>query len=504
MRDQLWMVWALLLVCCAGCAVESAGKRVRTTRSLALKPAAAAALQDCPPEVVRPQRGAVAVAEPQYRQDRIPYAAIPAAVGTAVNGWESAMICESQLLQQVLPRHSWYAAGAIPGPEGRRRIEQFSEQMRDSTTLLVLEAEPVQPEYDEGVEEAIQRTEDLNSRRRAWVVGQLAAGGVVNAEQRVVFSSEHLWEFGGLKHRVCTTHLREEEWGRVGGEVAWVAACSREVAWVAAVDLAVVAACFDCCARVGRGMVRKLMRECSMMSIRGRLASRACVVCSAILWSGLLAGCAGLDSLSSLTGAKAGLAGSEQRMQAEACRATGEQLAAAERDEQAIAQMLRARQLNPGIRGTAHPLAVLYDRQRMLDAAEREYQQALRELPRSADVRNDYGYFLYSRGDYLRGEAELRAALKLRPDHPQARLNLCWPLPVRGVMKRVSGSLNERWGGRVRTTTPQCCSCGVVRWNEAWVSYGSRCRRILGLRRRGCCWRLRWFREWERTQRQWR
>jgi len=62
--------------------------------------------------------------------------------------------------------------------------------MRDSTGLLVLEAEPVQPEYDEGVEEAIQRTDDLNSRRRAWVVGQLAAGGVVNAEQRVVFSSE--------------------------------------------------------------------------------------------------------------------------------------------------------------------------------------------------------------------------------------------------------------------------------------------------------------------------
>lgn len=184
-----------------------------------------------------------------------------------------------------------------------------------------------------------------------------------------------------------------------------------------------------------------------MMSIRGRLASRACVVCSAILWSGLLAGCAGLDSLSSLTGAKAGLAGSEQRMQAEACRATGEQLAAAERDEQAIAQMLRARQLNPGIRGTAHPLAVLYDRQRMLDAAEREYQQALRELPRSADVRNDYGYFLYSRGDYLRGEAELRAALKLRPDHPQARLNLALALAGQGRHEESFGEF-ERAVGR--------------------------------------------------------
>jgi len=186
-----------------------------------------------------------------------------------------------------------------------------------------------------------------------------------------------------------------------------------------------------------------------MQNVRRRLASRGSLVFSVTLWCGLAAGCTGLNSLSSLnslTASRAGLAGSEQRMQAEACRATGEQLAAVERDEQAIAQMLRARQLNPEIRGTAHPLAVLYDRQRMLDAAEREYREALRELPRSADVRNDYGYFLYSRGDYSGSESQLRAALKLRPDHPQARLNLALALAGQGRHEESFGEFDRAVG----------------------------------------------------------
>lgn len=118
----------------------------------------------------------------------------------------------------------------------------------------------------------------------------------------------------------------------------------------------------------------------------------------------------------------------EELLQAEACRAAAEELAMAERDEQAIAQFLRARTLNPAIRRTAHPLAVLYDRQRLLDQAEREYLAALKELPREADVANDYGFFLYSRGEHARAEESLRRALRLQPKHAQARLNLAMVL----------------------------------------------------------------------------
>ena len=217
MRNRMWMIWALAPACCAGCVLDGASGRVSSGRGPALKPAAAAAMQDCPPEMVTHEGVAAGVVESKYRQDRIPHAAIPAALGTAVHGWESAMICESQVQQQVLPRHAWYAAGAIPGPEGRRRIEQLSEQMRDSTGLLVMEAEPVQPEYDEELEEAMQRTDDLNSRRRAWVVGQLAACGVVNAEQRVVFSSERPVGIRGIEAPRVYNTLAGGGMGQGGG-----------------------------------------------------------------------------------------------------------------------------------------------------------------------------------------------------------------------------------------------------------------------------------------------
>lgn len=198
MRNRQWIMWVSLSLCSSGCALHHAGKPARKPSAVALKPAAAAAMQDCPPEVVRP-RPVVAAERPMYRRDAIPKAAIPAAVGTSVNAWESAMICESQMQQQMLARHSWYAAGATPGPDGRRRIGELAEQMRSTTGLLVLEAEPVQPEYDESVEDAVQRTEDLNSQRRAWVVEQLAALGVENAEQRVVFGSRRPLGIRGIE-----------------------------------------------------------------------------------------------------------------------------------------------------------------------------------------------------------------------------------------------------------------------------------------------------------------
>lgn len=200
MRNRSWIIWTCLPLCTAGCALHQAGAPVKKPSTVALKPAAAAAMQDCPPEVMRPRSAAVAEAErPTYRREVIPKAAIPASVGTSVNAWESAMISESQVQQQMLARHLWYSAGATPGPEGRRRIGELAEQMRSTAGLLVLEAEPVQPEYDESVEDAVQRTEDLNLQRRAWVIEQLAASGVVNAEQRVVFGSQRPLGIRGIE-----------------------------------------------------------------------------------------------------------------------------------------------------------------------------------------------------------------------------------------------------------------------------------------------------------------
>lgn len=114
----------------------------------------------------------------------------------------------------------------------------------------------------------------------------------------------------------------------------------------------------------------------------------------------------------------------DNHTQAEACRLTAIELAAHEKDEHAIAQFEQARKLDPDMEGIAHPLAVLYDRQGRLDAAQREYEHALKESSRDADIHNDYGYFLYSRGDQDAARTHLERALKLNNEHPKVRINL--------------------------------------------------------------------------------
>lgn len=114
----------------------------------------------------------------------------------------------------------------------------------------------------------------------------------------------------------------------------------------------------------------------------------------------------------------------DERTQAEACRGTAIELARSERDEHAIAQFERARTFDATLEGIAHPLAVLYDRQGKFDAADREYRLALKEQPKDPDVVNDYGFFLYSRGDLVAAEKQLRRAVDLKQDHPKARINL--------------------------------------------------------------------------------
>lgn len=107
---------------------------------------------------------------------------------------------------------------------------------------------------------------------------------------------------------------------------------------------------------------------------------------------------------------------------------------AAERgmDDEALHQYTQARSLKPEAKGLAHPLAVLHDRAGRADAAMREYERALKEAPRDADVLCDYGYFLYSRGDLEAAESKLRQALARNKEHRQAQINLATVMGTRG------------------------------------------------------------------------
>jgi len=136
----------------------------------------------------------------------------------------------------------------------------------------------------------------------------------------------------------------------------------------------------------------------------------------------------------------------DQHTKAEACRLTGLELAAHEKDEHAISQFEQARKLEPEMKGIAYPLAVLYDRQGRLDAAQREYERALIESPKDADLRNDFGYFLYSRKNYTESKKQLEQALKLNQNHPKARINLAMTLASQGQLEEAHAQFEEALG----------------------------------------------------------
>lgn len=110
--------------------------------------------------------------------------------------------------------------------------------------------------------------------------------------------------------------------------------------------------------------------------------------------------------------------------QATVCLKTGLNLAAHEKDQHAIVQLKKARQLDPDLKGIAHPLAVLYDRQGNFGLAEFEYQRAMSEGRPYADLLNDFGYFRYSQGRSEEARRLLNQARRLDPQHSQATINL--------------------------------------------------------------------------------
>jgi len=101
-------------------------------------------------------------------------------------------------------------------------------------------------------------------------------------------------------------------------------------------------------------------------------------------------------------------------------------------DSEAIAAYRQVRAADPTRPGVAHALAVLYDRSAMTDAAAREYQTALMENPKDANLHCDHGYFLYSTGNLQQAETVLRESLRLQPEHRQATINLALVIGKQG------------------------------------------------------------------------
>lgn len=115
---------------------------------------------------------------------------------------------------------------------------------------------------------------------------------------------------------------------------------------------------------------------------------------------------------------------SSDKVRAEACRQTAIELSKAGQDEPAVAQFQRARSFMTDLPGVAHPLAVCCDRLGRFDEARREYELALKETPRSAQLHNDFGMHFLQKEEWQTAEHYFRQALKHDAKHPRAWTNL--------------------------------------------------------------------------------
>ena len=91
----------------------------------------------------------------------------------------------------------------------------------------------------------------------------------------------------------------------------------------------------------------------------------------------------------------------------------------------AIEHYDQVRQLEPNLDNfcTKH-LAVLHDRVGNFDKALDEYQRALKQNPKDAEVYNDLGYGYYSRGHWEPAVKQFRSAVQLDPKNQRAWSNL--------------------------------------------------------------------------------
>jgi hypothetical protein len=103
-------------------------------------------------------------------------------------------------------------------------------------------------------------------------------------------------------------------------------------------------------------------------------------------------------------------------------------------DVEAIGQYGLARHYKPDV-DVARRLAVLYDRVGDASRAMPEYERALKEHPRDADLLNDLGYHHYNLGRWAEAEKSLRQALEINSRHANAWTNLGMTLAQEGRCK---------------------------------------------------------------------
>lgn len=111
--------------------------------------------------------------------------AVPEKPGSSVNRWSGAMRCSAATNQYVIERNSWFNGGHQPGPDAAQNLQVLADRLKSSEDHVLVESHPVQPEYDETLDDATVRTMQLDTARRLAVVAALEERGLADADSRV-------------------------------------------------------------------------------------------------------------------------------------------------------------------------------------------------------------------------------------------------------------------------------------------------------------------------------
>jgi Tfp pilus assembly protein PilF len=108
----------------------------------------------------------------------------------------------------------------------------------------------------------------------------------------------------------------------------------------------------------------------------------------------------------------------------------------------AITNLEKARETDPKL-NLNHRLAVLYDQIGNERKALTEFDLALKQTPKNANLLNDYGYCHYNRGRWAEAETKYRAAIAIKPDHPRANTNLGLALAQQGKIEEALAAFQK-------------------------------------------------------------
>jgi hypothetical protein len=97
---------------------------------------------------------------------------MPAPWGTHANGWFDAQAVAAEADQFVIYRQEWLADGTTLGPYGSYHLQRIIQRLRGVPFPVVIEVD--------------QRGDKINLARQAFIVNQLLAAGIPDAQARVV------------------------------------------------------------------------------------------------------------------------------------------------------------------------------------------------------------------------------------------------------------------------------------------------------------------------------